>query len=182
MKKILFATVIAAFAAGAASAEAQVRPFQISIAGGPSFPAGHLSDEANTGYHVQGSVGFGVPLLPIGLRADLLWQEFQLAGEGASGHFRQIGGLLNGVFALPMPLLQPYALAGVGLIQHTEPETVHGGHTHTGTSETKVGFNAGAGVQFPFAGMSGFLEARYLNLAGGHEDARSIPVSIGIRF
>jgi len=182
MKKIVFATMFAAIAAVAAPADAQVRPYQISIAGGPSFPTGHLSEEAGTGYNVQGSVGFGVAALPIGLRADLLWQEFPLSGAGATGHFRQIGGLLNGVFALPLPMLQPYALAGVGIINQTEPETPHGDHAHEGHSSTDIGFNAGAGVQFPFAGMSGFAEVRWLNLVGGNTDARSIPVTIGIRF
>ncbi|CAN5790903.1 hypothetical protein BH23GEM6_BH23GEM6_01510 [soil metagenome] len=180
MKKIAFATMVAALAAFAAPADAQVRPYQISIAGGPSFPTGELKDEAGTGYNVQGSVGFGVRMLPIGLRADLLWQEFPLSG--VDGHFRQIGGLLNGVFALPLPQLQPYALAGVGVINHREPETPHGGHAHEGQSSTDFGFNAGAGVQFPFAGMSGFAEVRWLNLVGGNSEARSIPVTIGIRF
>jgi opacity protein-like surface antigen len=180
MKKIAFVTMIAAAAAFASPADAQVRPFQISIAGGPSFPTGHLSDEAGTGYNVQGSVGFGVRGLPFGLRADLLWQEFPLTG--VDGHFRQIGGLLNATFALPLPFMQPYLLAGAGLINHSEPETVHGGHRHDGSSSTDIGFNAGGGVQFPFAGMSGFVEAKYLNIVGGNEDARSIPVSIGIRF
>ncbi len=175
MKKIAFATMIAAAAAFAAPADAQVRPFQISIAGGPSFPTGHFTDDVGTGYNVQGSVGFGVRGLPFGLRADLLWQEFKIAE--ADGHARQIGGLLNATFALPMPFIQPYLLAGAGVINHSEPEgspDVHGG--------TDIGFNAGGGVQFPFAGMSGFVEAKYLNIVGGNEDVRSIPVSIGIRF
>lgn len=173
MKKTMFATVFVALAALAVPAEGQVRPFQISIAGGPSFPTGDLSLEANTGYHVQGSVGFGVPMLPFGVRADLLWQEFP---DVHSGHVRQIGGLLNGTIGLPLPILQPYALAGVGLINHRESET------HGGESSSNIGFNAGAGVQFPFVGMSAFAEARWLNIAGGHEAARSIPVSVGIRF
>jgi opacity protein-like surface antigen len=173
MKKIAFVTMIAAAAALAAPADAQVRPFQISIAGGPSFPIGHLSDDAGTGYNVQGSIGFGMPMLPFGLRADLLWQEFKLSGQ--DGHARQIGGLLNATFGLPLPFIQPYLLAGAGVINHTDP--VH--EVHSGTD---VGFNVGGGVQFPFAGMSGFVEAKYLNVIGGNEDARSVPVSIGIRF
>ncbi len=180
MKRLAFATIVAAAAAFAAPADAQIRPFQISIAGGPSFTTGDLSNEAGTGYHVQGSVGFNVPLLPFGVRADLLWQEFPVSG--ADGHFRQIGGLLNGTFSLPAPIIRPYVLAGAGVINHTEPETTHDGHIHTGSSSTDVGFNAGAGVEFPFVGMSAFLEGRYLNIVGGNSAARSIPVTIGIRF
>ena len=34
-----------------------------------------LADAAGTGYHVQGSIGFGLPMLPFGIRADALWNE-----------------------------------------------------------------------------------------------------------
>jgi opacity protein-like surface antigen len=175
MKKMAFVATIAAAVALAAPVDAQqiVRPWQISIGGGPSFTTGHLSEEAGTGYNVQGSVGFGVPMLPFGVRADLLWQEFP---DVHSGHVRQIGGLLNATVGLPLPLLRPYALAGVGLINHRE------GEAHGNESSTDVGFNAGFGIEFPFVGLSGFAEARWLNLVGGNEDARSIPVTLGIRF
>ena len=180
MRKFTLFVAVAAFAvAGHAEvATAQVRPFTIGISGGPSLARGHLAEDAGTGYHVQGSVGFNMPLFPVGLRADLLWQEFPDEHEG---HFRQIGGLLNGILGLPLPVLQPYAVVGAGLINTTEPDSDHGDHSHAGESETGVGFNAGIGIQFPFVGMSGVLEARILNLFGD-TDHQSIPISVGIRF
>jgi hypothetical protein len=162
-------------------AEAQVRPWEISIAGGPSIPVGDLGSEANLGYHVQGSVGFGLPLLPFGLRADLLWQEVP---DVHDGWFRQIGGLANAVFGVPMVVIQPYGLLGVGLIRTEEPEVHHGDHAHTGATETTVGFNIGGGLDFPFMGLTGFLEVRYLNLFGGGDAThfQTVPISVGIRF
>jgi hypothetical protein len=157
---------------------AQVRPFTVGISAGPSLARGHLAEEAGTGYHVQGSLGFTVPALPLGLRADLLWQELP---DEHSGQFRQIGGLINGTFGLPLPMARPYALIGAGVISTTEPEVDHGGHSHASERHTGVGFNAGVGIEFPFLGLGGVLEARVLNLLGD-TDHQSIPISFGIRF
>jgi hypothetical protein len=177
MKRISVSALALAFGlvAFAGDSHAQVRPFTIGISGGPSFPTGDLGDETSTGYHVQGSVGFGLAMLPIGLRLDALWQELPDVHDGT---MRQIGGLLNGTFGLPLGVAQPYGLVGVGLLNSTEAEE------HGGGSENTLGFNAGVGIQFPFVGMSGVIEARYLNLFGSGEAThfQSIPVSFGIRF
>ncbi|MEX2582700.1 MAG: outer membrane beta-barrel protein [Gemmatimonadota bacterium] len=177
---VLLAAVIAASAIPSA-ADAQLRPWQISLAGGPSFVTGHLAEDAGTGYHVQGSVGFDVPLLPFGVRADAFWQELP---DVEDAWFRQIGGLLSGVFQVPLIVIQPYVLAGAGVIRTEAPDEAHEGHTHIGEPETTVGFNAGAGVEFPFAGLSGFLEARYINAfgSGNATNYQSIPVTVGVRF
>ncbi|MEX2571844.1 MAG: outer membrane beta-barrel protein [Gemmatimonadota bacterium] len=173
--------VMIAALAGVSTAEAQLRPWQISIAGGPSFATGEFSDQAGTGYNVQGSVGFSLPLLPFGVRGDLFWQELP---DEEDGWFRQIGGLLNAVFEVPLVIVQPYGLVGGGVLRTDTPDVDHTGHVHTGESETTVGLNAGLGIEFPFAGLGGFVEARYLNLVGGGDAThfQSIPVTIGIRF
>jgi opacity protein-like surface antigen len=165
----------------AGTAEAQLRPWEISIAGGPSFPVGELRDEAGTGFHVQGSVGFDLGALPFGVRLDALWQEVPDVTEG---WFRQVGGLANLTFGLPISVISPYALVGVGYLRTTEPDVDHGDHGHEGGAENLLGVNAGIGIEFPFAGLGGFIEARYLNLAGSGEAThfRVVPVSIGIRF
>lgn len=166
-----------ALLAGATGAEAQVRPFTIGISGGPSFPTGdEFSAEAGTGYHVQASIGFAPALLPVGVRADLLWQEFPDEHEG---NFREIGGLANAIVALPLPIARPYLLGGVGAINHATPEEEHGDHAHEGESGTELAWALGGGIEFPFAGLTGVLEARYL--AAG-EEHRAIPISVGIRF
>lgn len=182
MRRSLFVLLAAAFAAAISlpeHAEAQYRPWEISIGGGPSFPTGDFSDVAGTGYHVQGSVGFDLPLLPFGLRADLLWQEL----DDQDDWFRQVGGLANATFGLPLIFIQPYALVGAGVIRTSAPDVVHGDHTHSASS-TDVGFNAGVGLDFPFVGLGGFIEARYLNVFGSDNATsyRVIPVTVGIRF
>jgi hypothetical protein len=163
---------------GAETASAQVRPFTIGISGGPTIPSGDLADEAGTGYHVQGSVGVPAPLLPGTFRLDLLWQELP---DEHVGNFRQLGALLNVLFALPTVGAQPYLLGGIGVISTREPDVEHADHTHAAETHTDFGINAGVGVSFPLAGMSGVIEARVLNLLID-TDHRTIPISFGIRF
>lgn len=158
------------------AASSQAFPLRFGIGGGPSFPTGHFSEEAGTGYHLQGSLAFAVPVLPVALRADLLWQQFPDEHEGS---FREIGGLVNAKVNLPLPLARPYAIGGVGLINHNPPDAQHGGHVHAGEDKTSFAFNLGAGLQVRLARLNAFLEARYLH-AG--EDHRAIPITFGLMF
>ncbi|MQA90709.1 MAG: outer membrane beta-barrel protein [Gemmatimonas sp.] len=175
---VLLAGLVGAVTLGG-QAEAQVRPWEISIAGGPSFATGDFSDVVDTGYHVQGSVGFDPPLLPIGLRADLFWQELPSATDANDDWARQIGVHANAIFEMPFALIQPYGLAGIGIMNSSVT-----GDSVDEDSEATVGFNAGVGVEFPFVGLGGFVEARYLNIFGNENasDLRTIPVTVGIRF
>lgn len=151
----------------AAPADAQLRPWEISIAGGPSFPTSDLDDVAGTGYHVQGSIGFGIPLFPLGLRGDVLWQEVP---HDVDGNFRQIGGIANATLGMPLILIEPYVLGGIGVFSVSAPDT---------ESETTTGFNVGAGLEAGLLGLKGFVEARYLDAGNRH---RTIPLTVGIRF
>jgi opacity protein-like surface antigen len=125
---------------------------------------------------VQASIGFTPALLPVGVRADLLWQEYP---DEIGGNFREVGGLANAILALPLGIARPYLLGGVGLINHNAPEEEHGDHAHEGESGTTAAFAVGGGIEFPLLGLTGAIEARYLS-AG--EEHRGIPVSFGIRF
>jgi len=159
----------------AGEATAQTRPVTFGISGGPSLPVGDYADEAELGFHVQGSLGFTPGALPLGIRADLLWQEL---GE-EHGSFREIGGIVNGILALPAAGARPYALVGVGMVNRSEPEEDHGDHAHEGDSDNTIAFTAGVGLEFGLLGLGGVLEARYLAAGAGHH---TIPISFGIRF
>jgi opacity protein-like surface antigen len=177
-KSLLFsALTMVMTAALAAPAEAQVRAYTIGISGGPSIPLGsEFREEARTGYHVQGSVGFAPAALPVGIRADLLWQVFP---DAHAGSFRQIGGFANALVGVPFGPARPYLLGGVGVVNHTPPDEDHGDHAHEGESETNFAFALGGGLEFPFLGLTGVLEARFMDAGGDH---RGVPISFGIRF
>lgn len=168
----------AALALAVVPAAASAQLLSIGIGGGPSTPLGDFGDEAGTGFHVQGSLGLGLPLLPIGARGDVMYQQFP---DEHSGTFRQVGGMANATLGLPLPLivLSPYAIGGVGMFHHTAPDEEHGDHTHEGEDGTAGAWNVGAGIRLGLPGISASLEARYLDAGHGR---RSVPVTVGIRF
>lgn len=171
------AFAVAVMLAGAGAAHAQTGPITAAFSGGPSFPVGEeFTQEAGTGYHVQFSLGFAPALLPVGVRADLLWQEFP---DEAGGHFRGVGGLANAIVGLPLGIARPYLIGGAGVLNLSTPGASHGGHTHAEGNETGFAFGLGGGIEFPFLGLTGALEARYLD-AG--EEHRGVPVSFSVRF
>jgi hypothetical protein len=166
-------TFIAALAVVAlALPQAAAGQMGIGIGVGPSFPTGELSEEVSAGYHVQASVGLGVPLLPFGLRVDGIFSQM----PGDNGDARIIGGNANAELFFPSPLVSPYFLAGVGLYNTRVP---HGNHID---EETGLGFNAGLGARIALAAMTLFIETRAHHIRGDHENVQFIPLTVGVRF
>ncbi len=112
----------------------------------------------------------------MGVRADLLYQQF---ADEHSGNFREYGGLLNGTIGLPLGIARPYAIAGVGLINHNPPSEDHGDHAHEGEGGTEFAWNVGGGIRFGLGGLNVFAEARLLDAGAGH---RAVPITFGISF
>jgi opacity protein-like surface antigen len=162
-----------AIAAGATEASAQVN---FAIGGGPSFATGDLGDGLDMGYHGQLSLGFGMPMLPIGLRADGMYTRFNAEGD-VDGHLQWLSGSLNAVVNLPTPGITPYLIGGVGLyagkvkVADVESDT-----------ETDLGINVGAGLRMGLPGLGIFAEARLHNVFTEGESSRFIPVTLGIRL
>jgi hypothetical protein len=171
---VLMAPCILALALPA-GADAQIPGVRLGLAGGPSLPLGALADEAGTGVHVRGSLGLEIPLIPLALRGDLLWQQFP---DDIDGTFTGLAGLLNATWRLTFPVVQPYLVGGGGFLRYSEPDEPHGDHAHEGESGTNFAFAAGAGLQFRLLVFGGFVEARYLDW-GRH---RAIPLTVGITF
>jgi len=197
-KRILLLLGLALCAAGVqpSSSEAQSRSWTGSIGAGPSLPISNLADEAKTGYHMQGSLAYRRPGLPIGLRLDLFYQLFRNVEREPGLHtslggewFRQANAFLSLIYAIPMGSLAPYLLVGGGWGQEW-----HGDRSFYGTRHGNVSVNGGAGVDFPILGTTGFVEARVMGLVSGNplplnppavQDEvrfRSIPITFGVRF
>lgn len=162
-----------ALAAGATEASAQVG---FAIGGGPTFPMGDLSDGLEMGYHGQLSVSFGLPLIPVGLRADGMFTRFNAEGD-IDGHLQYMSGTLNAVINLPTPGITPYLIGGAGF---------YSGKAELGDiesdSETDLGVNVGAGVRIGLPGLGIFAEARLHNVFTEGESSRFVPVTLGIRL
>jgi hypothetical protein len=135
-----------------------------------------------TGFHVDGGVGLAPAPLPVGLRLEGMFQRIP---EGAD-HDGFMAGTLNAEFGLPLAVVRPYAIGGVGFYRHEEH---HGDHTHG--AHTDFGFNVGPGTNSGLMGMSACGEARCHRLMNGGDDGHGqddrvgntfIPITIGIRF
>ena len=166
-----------ALVATATVAEAQSRPV-IGVAAGLTAPQGDLGDAFDNGYHVGAALGFRVPVLPVDLRADLSWTSFS-ASEVDDVNLNVINVNVNAVHTFPGVAFRPYVTGGLGMYRSTLDMTDVGGEKE---SETDLGLNGGAGVQFKLAGLGAFVEARYMHVMSEDEATKIIPLSFGIMF
>lgn len=172
MHRVLVAVALVAIAmAGPAHAQVGIGP-----AGGPSFPMGSLSDVVDSGFHGGIALDIGVPLLPFGLRADLLFQ--QLPGTAGIDDFRQVSGTLAArIGVVPLPIVSAYLIAGAGLYGSSwDPDPAVDGDW-----SAEPGVNVGVGARINLLIVRPFVEARYHRVAS--DPGRGfIPVTVGITF
>jgi hypothetical protein len=162
-----------ALAAGASDASAQIN---FSIGAGPTFGLGDLGDATDMGYHGLVSAGFGVPILPVGLRADGMFTRLPVAGD-VDGNFQVLSGTINAVLNIPTPVISPYIIGGVGF--YNSKMDVEGFDSE---SETDIGVNGGVGIRVGLPGLGVFGEARLHNIFGDGDSVRMAPITIGIRL
>jgi hypothetical protein len=172
MRRILAAAVAASLLTLSSDAQAQVR---IGVGAGPVTPLGDLADAVDTGLHGGLALELGLPLLPIGLRADAMVQRF--SGRGDVGNLNEFYGTLNGRFdVLPVPLLSAYVTAGGGL--YSSKWDAAGGSSER---QTDFGINAGVGGSIGLVVVRPFIEVRAHRVLG--DNARTfVPVTIGVFF
>jgi hypothetical protein len=169
----VMAAALAALAALPQDASAQVR---FGVGGGPVFPLGDFGDAVNTGLHGGLALELGLPIIPVGVRADLMLQRF--GGVGDIGDMTEVFGTINGRFGLlPLPLVSAYLTAGGGLYSSTWDPT-------PGVDSERVtdfGINAGVGGSVNLLVIRPFVEARFHRVLG--DNARSfIPILVGVYF
>jgi opacity protein-like surface antigen len=173
---ILAVAALAGTMLAAAPASAQVRTVHFGVSGGPTIPVDHLADHAGTGFHGQFSMAFAPIMLPFGVRGDLLWTRFGAdADTPGADNQTTLAGVVNAIIGLGGFGFRPYLSAGGGV--YNTRNIPHGDETE----ETNFGLNLGGGFQFGLGGLNAFVEGRYHNLVGS-EDARFVPISIGIMF
>lgn len=183
-RALVVAGLAAAVAAVPATAHAQ---FKLGLSVGATLPSGDLADGVEWGYHVQGSLSAGAPLVPLGLRIDGMFNSFPGKGDGA-GDFRVMGVNANAVYKLPGIAARPYIIGGLGFY-NSKPT---GDGTDGIDATNALGFNVGGGIEFGLAGFATFAEARYHAVPSGYKvstvlgdaetDVQFIPITFGIRF
>lgn len=168
MRRFLFTAVFLAALPAAASAQ-----FQAGV--GTAIPTGDFGDVYDPGLHLQASFNIGLPLLP-DVRIDGIYQKFD--GDGASTDV--VGGGVNLLLDLPLVVIKPYLLAGVGYYD-VSSEIEIAGNTVEGSS-SDFGFTGGAGLRVALGRLGVFGEARVLSIRGEDESINTIPLVIGVTF
>jgi opacity protein-like surface antigen len=180
VRKLVGAMIVAGAVAFSASAAQAQMPIHFGIGGGATVPIGDFKDAVNTGFNVQGSLGFGVPMVPLGLRLDVTYDRFGV--KNAGGNLGVLGGQLNALYTLmPTPMVSPYITGGVG-VYNAKYSSSDGFPADFNTSQTKFGWNAGAGLSFHLAGFSTFVEARYRSIMTEGQSSNMIPITVGVMF
>ena len=98
-----------------------------------------------------------LPLLPLGLRADALLVGTKLDTDNLSYN-------VNAVAVMPLPLVQPYAIAG------------RGRYVLAPGAPKEMGWNYGAGARVGVSRIGAFLEIRR------HEPLKRTITTLGITF
>ena len=179
------------------------RPFDIGLLGGAAIPVGDLADEekgnASVGFALAGFVGFRISeTSPIKLRAEVGYNRFgseipeddeiPVGDVDANWSITSVTG--NAVFMVPTQGgARPYLIGGLGWYQAKFSAEAMG--LELSIKESGIGFNGGAGIEFPLSGLTTFIEARFHTVKidaeddeEGPTDARLsfVPITFGIRF
>lgn len=194
MKRVILGMATVAFGVMASTAAAQntmgsmsgvgsTGGVGIGIMGGADFPTGDFANAVKTGFNIGGLVDFTVPMIPIGLRADVTYNQASFK-NGVPAKSKIFGGDLNAMFKVPMDVgFSPYLTGGVGFynLRVTSDDATLGQTLDTG-SQNKFALNGGGGVQFNLGGLAAFVEARYLYIFTDNSRTAMIPVSVGLMF
>ena len=152
------------------------RAVSFGIAGGATIPTGDVADFYGTGFNIMGTLGIQPVAMPVGLRFDVAWHNLGLDEDLVGGDdLRVLSGTANAVLTVSNTGgIKPYLIGGLGAYN------LDAG----GDSETKFGLNGGGGLEFPLAGFSTFIEARYHHVFTDDEEpgVQLVPLVFGIKF
>ncbi len=193
MIRCAIAVVLALTAIAPAAARAQVestRSVSLGIGGGVSLPGGTARETFRNGFNGDASVRFDFAHVPVQLRTEFLYEEFDLRGAGStpSDTSQGTGTVLSGILGAEVYLhrgpVRPYLVAGGGLYR-IKLDPVDAGIASP--SSTRLGVNGGAGLVATFGGFSFYAEGRfdYLFQHGGGTDRRIVqlvPITAGVLF
>jgi opacity protein-like surface antigen len=165
-------------AAAHAQPAAATRPVSVGVSGGLTVPTGDFGDAYDSGYNVGGLLEFTPRTSPLAFRLEGTYQKFSLKENvrvGDADDLRIISGVVNALYKFGGTAARPYLLGGLGAYNLD----LSGDDTD---SETKLGFDLGAGLEIPLSGITVFGDVRYESIRTEIDPTNLIPVRVGIRF
>ncbi|HEY6092846.1 MAG TPA: outer membrane beta-barrel protein [Gemmatimonadales bacterium] len=179
MKRIMTVLAVAGLCAAAAK-PAMAQGTTLGIGVGITNPMSDWGDK-NTigdkmGFHLGVGGSFALGTAPVRLRVEGTYTQTSHQ-TGVDGNTKLIGGMVSLVYPFATAgKIKPYILGGVGL--YNNKFSANGADT----SKTGVGFGGGAGLRFPMASASVFVEARYLTMKAFDLTWAQLPVTVGLSF
>lgn len=181
-KRLLVAGSVIAFGLMAFAPSAQA---QFGVSAGISLPTGEFGDAANTGYSVNGMLGFSVATMPVGFRAELGYNAWE-GKEGTNAEFSTLSGTGNVIVKVPMMAARPYLIGGIGAFRGKQEGSINVpgvGVSSYSVSETKFGYNIGGGIEFGLGLLKTMVEARWVAVPMDQgADFSYVPITFGIMF
>ena len=177
MKRLMLgAAVVGLSLVAAPRAQAQVG---VGVSAGLSMPTGDFGKSFKSGYSVNGLIGFTMPMSPIGFRGEVGYNSWDGKSGIADGvKASSLSGTANVVLQVPgMIVAKPYLIAGLGEHRMKVDAGVLGN-----SSETKMGWNVGGGLNFGLGTLATMLEARYVTVNTSGGSSHYVPVTFGIMF
>ncbi len=175
MRRFLVAgLVLFALALATRPAHAQLGGISLGAAAGVTAPSGDVKDGFKSGFHIEGLAALSLPLVPIGFRGEVAYDQMSNKTSGGNP-LKVASGVVNATFSMPFPVFHPYAIAGLGYYEHNSAVA--------GEREGKVGFNAGVGVELKLPVIRAFGEVRYhtISFSSGTRIG-IIPITVGVVF
>jgi hypothetical protein len=158
------------------SAQRSREPAAFGISGGLSLPTGDLKRGLSTGYSAAGHLLSRQGTVPgLRFRVDVSYDQWAFARD-ASVSYRSVGAIVNAHYRLGANAggqRTVYLLGGLGLFNDKAAED---------PSDTSAGMQAGAGVDVKLAGLTTFVEAKYVNVFATNRNLIRIPLTVGVRF
>jgi hypothetical protein len=189
MKPMVKIVAVSAMLLVSAAAYAQT-PIKFGVGAGLNVPVSNVKDYLDAGYRGQAMAKVGLPMLPVSVRFNAGVEQMNLKDSvfPATGKSTIISGGADAMWAIPMGPLKPYMLAGLGA--YNTRWSMEGSETVT---STRLGLDAGGGIEFPLGMMSGFFETKLQNIfsdsktsssLGSSKDfpTRTIPITLGVYF
>lgn len=179
MKRSLFAAALVGIALVPFTAHAQrhsssassVKPLSIGIAGGASLPTSDLSNVAQTGWNVTGTVAYHTTMIPLGLRVDAAYNRYGVKAP-LTGNYAVTSVSGNAVYKFQAATVSPYAIGGAGWC-HSDA---------SGATSNDLCWNVGGGISMPLSGFDTFVEARYNQIQTSGTATKFVPITFGVMF
>lgn len=171
LKSLIVTGLLLAVAAVPASAQ-----IKWNLGLGLNLPQADLKDaDAKSGFGARGGATFGAPMAPLSFRAEAGYDLWKIDGTDESFNMVSVSG--DAIYSLPGVAAKPYILGGINWNQL-------GSSVSGSNSESGVGFNVGAGLNFALGGMGAYVEARYVKVSinSGDDDISNVPIIFGVRF